>query len=106
MTDRSSNLGTRRLPPLPVARFPDAGAAVQKLTAPARPAGAVEGAIHAPSTPQTGIGGIDDSLGVLPGDVALDQFETRRTDPDLCEHGASKVLAVSGQLQAIYHCKW
>ncbi|MGC8781365.1 MAG: B12-binding domain-containing radical SAM protein [Anaerolineae bacterium] len=55
MTDRSSNLGTRRIPPLPPARFPDAGAAVQKLTAPARPAGAVDVLLVNPPAPDGGI---------------------------------------------------
>ncbi|MEJ5197788.1 MAG: radical SAM protein, partial [Anaerolineae bacterium] len=54
-TDLRANLGTRRLPPLPPARFPDAGAAVQRLTAPARPAGAVDVLLVNPPAPDGGI---------------------------------------------------
>ena len=32
-----ANLGSRRVPPLPAAKFPDAGAAVQTLTSSTRP---------------------------------------------------------------------
>ncbi len=39
-----ANLGSRRIPPLPAARFPDAGATVQTLTSASRPAGA--GGVH------------------------------------------------------------
>ena len=49
MSDRSeikpeiwANLGSRRVPPLPAARFPDAGSAVHTLTSSTRPAGSAE----------------------------------------------------------------
>ncbi|MCX7706883.1 MAG: radical SAM protein [Anaerolineae bacterium] len=50
-----TNLGTRRLPPLPPARFPDAGAAVQRLMAAARPADAVDVLLVNPPAPDGGI---------------------------------------------------
>jgi radical SAM superfamily enzyme YgiQ (UPF0313 family) len=50
-----ANLGTRRLPPLPAARFPDAGAAVQAITQPTRPAGAVDVLLVNPPAPDGGI---------------------------------------------------
>jgi len=53
--DLRANLGTRRIPPLPPARFPDAGAAVRKLAAPARPAGAVDVLLVNPPAPDGGI---------------------------------------------------
>ena len=53
--DLRANLGTRRIPPLPPARFPDAGAAVRKLTPPARPAGAVDVLLVNPPAPDGGI---------------------------------------------------
>ncbi|OQA44901.1 MAG: (Dimethylallyl)adenosine tRNA methylthiotransferase MiaB [Chloroflexi bacterium ADurb.Bin325] len=49
------NLGTRRIPPLPAARFPDAGAAVQTLTSSTRPAGSVDILLVNPPTPDGGI---------------------------------------------------
>jgi radical SAM superfamily enzyme YgiQ (UPF0313 family) len=55
MTDYSSNLGTRRLPPLPAARFPDAGAAVQTITQTTRPASAVDVLLVNPPAPDGGI---------------------------------------------------
>ena len=50
-----SNLGTRRVPPLPAARFPDAGAAVQTLTSSTRPAGNVDILLVNPPAPDGGI---------------------------------------------------
>ena len=50
-----SNLGTRRVPPLPAARFPDAGAAVQTLTSSTRPAGSVDILLVNPPAPDGGI---------------------------------------------------
>ena len=41
-SELSANLGTRRVPPLRPARFPDAGAVVQTLTSASRPSGAVD----------------------------------------------------------------
>jgi radical SAM superfamily enzyme YgiQ (UPF0313 family) len=55
MPDPSPNLGAHRLPPLPVARFPDAGAAVQAITPTARPAGAVDVLLVNPPAPDGGI---------------------------------------------------
>jgi anaerobic magnesium-protoporphyrin IX monomethyl ester cyclase len=50
-----SNLGTRRVPPLPAARFPDAAAAVQTLTSSTRPAGSVDIMLVNPPAPDGGI---------------------------------------------------
>ncbi len=50
-----ANLGTRRVPPLPAARFPDAGAAVQTLTSSTRPAGSVDIMLVNPPSPDGGI---------------------------------------------------
>ncbi len=50
-----ANLGARRLPPLPQARFPDAGAAVQTLTSSIRPPGSVEVLLVNPPAPDGGI---------------------------------------------------
>ncbi len=50
-----ANLGTRRIPPLPAARFPDAGAAVQTLTSSTRPAGSVDILLVNPPAPDGGI---------------------------------------------------
>ncbi len=50
-----ANLGSRRLPPLPQARFPDAGAAVQTLTSSIRPPGSVEVMLVNPPAPDGGI---------------------------------------------------
>ncbi len=50
-----ANLGSRRLPPLPAARFPDAGAAVQTLTSSIRPPGSVEVLLVNPPAPDGGI---------------------------------------------------
>jgi radical SAM superfamily enzyme YgiQ (UPF0313 family) len=62
VTDRSdikpeiwANLGSRRVPPLPAARFPDAGAAVHTLTSSTRPAGSVEVLLVNPPAPDGGI---------------------------------------------------
>ena len=62
MSDRSdikpeirANLGTRRVPPLPAARFPDAGSAVQTLTSSTRPAGSVDVLLVNPPAPDGGI---------------------------------------------------
>ena len=55
MTGPSSNLGAHRLPPLPAARFPEAGAAVQAIGRPARPAGAVDVLLVNPPAPDGGI---------------------------------------------------
>jgi anaerobic magnesium-protoporphyrin IX monomethyl ester cyclase len=50
-----ANLGTRRVPPLPAARFPDAGATVQTLTSSTRPAGSVDIMLVNPPAPDGGI---------------------------------------------------
>ncbi len=50
-----ANLGTRRIPPLPAARFPDAGAVVATLDSSARPAGSVDVLLVNPPTPDGGI---------------------------------------------------
>ncbi len=50
-----ANLGTRRVPPLPAARFPDAGSAVQTLTSSTRPAGSVDVLLVNPPAPDGGI---------------------------------------------------
>ncbi len=50
-----ANLGARRIPPLPAARFPDAGAAVQTLTSSTRPAGSVDILLVNPPAPDGGI---------------------------------------------------
>ena len=55
MMTNSPNLGTRRIPPLPAARFPDAGAALQAITRTARPAGAVDVLLVNPPAPDGGI---------------------------------------------------
>lgn len=49
------NLGTRRIPPLPAARFPDAGTVVQTLTSSSRPAGSVDILLVNPPAPDGGI---------------------------------------------------
>jgi radical SAM superfamily enzyme YgiQ (UPF0313 family) len=49
------NLGTRRVPPLRPASFPDAGAAVQTLTSSTRPAGSVDVLLVNPPSPDGGI---------------------------------------------------
>ena len=49
------NLGTRRIPPLPAARFPDAGTLVQTLTSSSRPAGSVDILLVNPPAPDGGI---------------------------------------------------
>lgn len=49
------NLGTRRVPPLRPANFPDAGAAVQTLTSSTRPAGSVDILLVNPPSPDGGI---------------------------------------------------
>ncbi|MBM4459220.1 MAG: radical SAM protein [Chloroflexi bacterium] len=54
-TNLSPNLGAHRLPPLPAARFPDAGAAVQAITHTTRPAGAVDILLVNPPAPDGGI---------------------------------------------------
>jgi anaerobic magnesium-protoporphyrin IX monomethyl ester cyclase len=46
-----ANLGTRRIPPLPAAHFPDAGAVVQTLTSSTRPAGCVDVLLVNPPSP-------------------------------------------------------
>ncbi len=53
--DLRANLGTRRIPPLPSARFPDAGAAVQTLTSSIRPPGSVDILLVNPPAPDGGI---------------------------------------------------
>ena len=53
--DLRLNLGTRRLPPLRPARFPDAGAAVQTLTSSTRPPGSVDVLLVNPPSPDGGI---------------------------------------------------
>jgi len=50
-----ANLGSRRVPPLPAARFPDAGSAVHTLTSSTRPAGSVEVLLVNPPAPDGGI---------------------------------------------------
>jgi anaerobic magnesium-protoporphyrin IX monomethyl ester cyclase len=50
-----TNLGTHRIPPLPAARFPDAGAVVQTTTSSARPAGSVDVLLVNPPAPDGGI---------------------------------------------------
>ena len=50
-----ANLGTRRVPPLPAARFPDAGAVVQTLTSSTRPASSVDIMLVNPPAPDGGI---------------------------------------------------
>ncbi len=49
------NLGTRRLPPVRPARFPDAGAAVRTLTSSTRPPGSVDVMLVNPPSPDGGI---------------------------------------------------
>jgi radical SAM superfamily enzyme YgiQ (UPF0313 family) len=51
----SPNLGVHRLPPLPVARFPDAGAALPAISHAAQPAGAVDVLLVNPPAPDGGI---------------------------------------------------
>ena len=51
----SPNLGTHRLPPLPAARFPDAGAVMQAAEHGARPPGAVDVLLVNPPAPDGGI---------------------------------------------------
>ncbi len=50
-----ANLGSRRVPPLPAAKFPDAGAAVQTLTSSTRPVGSVDIMLVNPPSPDGGI---------------------------------------------------
>jgi anaerobic magnesium-protoporphyrin IX monomethyl ester cyclase len=50
-----ANLGTRRVPPLPPARFPDAGAVVTTLDSSARPAGSVDILLVNPPAPDGGL---------------------------------------------------
>src|SRR5512137_2732206 len=50
-----ANLGTRRIPPLPPARFPDAGAVVQTLASSNRPSGSVDVLLVNPPAPDGGI---------------------------------------------------
>ena len=50
-----ANLGTRRIPPLRPASFPDAGAVVQTLTSSARPAAGVDVLLVNPPAPDGGI---------------------------------------------------
>ena len=50
-----ANLGTRRIPPLRPARFPDAGAAVRTLTSSIRPPGSVDVMLVNPPSPDGGI---------------------------------------------------
>src|SRR5512137_817579 len=50
-----ANLGSHRVPPLPAARFPDAGASVQTLTSSTRPAGSVDILLVNPPAPDGGI---------------------------------------------------
>jgi anaerobic magnesium-protoporphyrin IX monomethyl ester cyclase len=50
-----ANLGSRRVPPLPAARFPDAGSAVHTLTSSTRPVGNVEVLLVNPPAPDGGI---------------------------------------------------
>ena len=50
-----ANLGSRRVPPVPMAKFPDAGAAVQTLTSSTRPMGSVDILLVNPPSPDGGI---------------------------------------------------
>ena len=50
-----ANLGTRRVPPLPAAHFPDAGATVARLESSLRPAGAVDVLLVNPPAPDGGV---------------------------------------------------
>ncbi|MGQ9491509.1 MAG: B12-binding domain-containing radical SAM protein [Anaerolineae bacterium] len=50
-----ANLGSRRIPPLPPARFPDASATVQTLTSSTRPPGSVDILLVNPPAPDGGI---------------------------------------------------
>ena len=50
-----ANLGTRRIPPLPPARFPDAGAIVATQTSSTRPPGSVDVLLVNPPAPDGGI---------------------------------------------------
>jgi anaerobic magnesium-protoporphyrin IX monomethyl ester cyclase len=50
-----ANLGTRRIPPLRPARFPDAGAVVRTLTSSIRPPGSVDVMLVNPPSPDGGI---------------------------------------------------
>ena len=50
-----ANLGTRRIPPLPLARFPDAGAVVATLDSSVRPPGSVDILLVNPPAPDGGI---------------------------------------------------
>ena len=50
-----ANLGTRRIVPLPAARFPDAGSIVSTQTSSTRPAGAVDVLLVNPPAPDGGI---------------------------------------------------
>ena len=50
-----SNLGLHRLPPVPGARFPDAGSVVQTLTSSSRPAGSIDVLLVNPPAPDGGI---------------------------------------------------
>jgi radical SAM superfamily enzyme YgiQ (UPF0313 family) len=50
-----ANLGTRRIPPLPPARFPDASSLVSTLTSASRPASAVDVLLVNPPSPDGGI---------------------------------------------------
>jgi anaerobic magnesium-protoporphyrin IX monomethyl ester cyclase len=50
-----ANLGSRRVPPLPAARFPDAGSTVHTLTSSTRPAGSAEVLLVNPPAPDGGI---------------------------------------------------
>lgn len=54
-SDIRANLGSRRVPPLPAAKFPDAGAAVQTLTSSTRPTGSVDIMLVNPPSPDGGI---------------------------------------------------
>jgi anaerobic magnesium-protoporphyrin IX monomethyl ester cyclase len=51
----NTNLGTHRLPPIPAARFPDAGSVVGTLTSSGQPAGSVDVLLVNPPTPDGGI---------------------------------------------------
>ncbi len=53
--DVKANLGSRRIPSLRPANFPDAGAAVQTLTSSRRPAGSVDVLLVNPPSPDGGI---------------------------------------------------
>jgi anaerobic magnesium-protoporphyrin IX monomethyl ester cyclase len=50
-----TNLGVHRLPPIPAARFPDAGSVVQTLTSSGRPAGSADVLLVNPPAPDGGI---------------------------------------------------